>query len=162
MRLVAEIFYHGDRAWHGVAGLRRTDFHAPGTDAKFCPPAIAEQTLQLVVERQREIGPRNDEMCPGAQCHLKDIHRRFTEKAGHKLICWMVEHLQRAIELLQFPVIEDSDPICQRHGFQLIVGDDDSRESLFRVQAFDFRPHLNTETSIEMAKWLIQEEHRWS
>src|SRR6185295_9708098 len=141
MRLVAKVLHHGDRARYAVGGLRRTDFHAPGTDAKFCTLAIPEPTLQLVVERQSEIGPRNDEMSSGAERHLKNIHWRFAEKSGHKLVCWMVEHFQRGVELLQFPVIEYRDPIRQCHGFQLIVRDDDSRESLLRVQTLDFCPH---------------------
>ncbi len=70
----------------------------------------------------------------------------------------MVEDLERGIKLLELTVIQDSYPIRQGHRFELIMGDDDSRKSLFGMKTFDFCPHPYPQRCVEVAQRLIEQK----
>ena len=71
----------------------------------------------------------------------------------------MIEDLQGGIELLELAIVEHRDAIGQRHGFELIVGDDDGRKSLLGMKALDLRAHLDAQRGIKVTQRFIQQQH---
>jgi hypothetical protein len=66
--------------------------------------------------------------------------------------------VERRPLLLYFAVVEDDDPLRQRHRLHLIVRDIDHRRFEFVVKPRDFDAHLRAKVGIEVRQRLVEQE----
>ena len=63
--------------------------------------------------------------------------------------------------LLQHATVEHGDAVCERHRFDLVVGDVDRGHPQFVVQGSDARPHLMAKLRVQVRERLVHEQHLW-
>lgn len=90
---------------------------------------------------------------------LGEVHRRRADEAGDETICRLVVTGQRRGDLLEFPLVQDGDPVGHRHRFRLIVGDVDDRRPEFAMESLEFRAHVHPEFGVQIREWLVHQEH---
>ena len=71
----------------------------------------------------------------------------------------MVKDLLGRADLLDEAVLHDHDPVAQRHGLRLVVGDVDERGVDLLPQLDDLRPHLVAQFRVQVTQRLIHQQH---
>src|SRR6266850_7311144 len=64
---------------------------------------------------------------PALQLAADEVHGRRADETGDENIGWIVVDAVRRIDLLEPPLIQNGDPMAERHGLDLIMGDIDRR-----------------------------------
>ena len=88
--------------------------------------------------------------------HGDEIHGWTANKSSHKNIVWMVKNFFGRSNLLNLPVTHDHNPICQRHGLDLIMGHIDSGGFQLLMEFLKLQAHLGSQFGIEIGKGLIK------
>ena len=70
-----------------------------------------------------------------------------------------VVEVERAVDLLQHPVVQDGDPIAHRHRLDLVVGDIDRGHAQPALQRRDLGAGLNPQLGVEVGQRLVHAEH---
>ena len=80
-------------------------------------------------------------------------------KPATKRVLRVVIELVRRADLLDDAAVHDHDPIGQRHGLDLVVGDVDGRGAHLLVHLLDLGAHLHPELGVEVRQRLVEQEH---
>src|SRR5262245_5283841 len=121
------------RAEAGKARLRQLDGHAVGVEAEF-------------------VGLGGDR-------HIDEVHGRRADETGNEAIVRLPKQAERAANLLHQPVLHDDDPIPERHGFDLIVGDEQRGGRHALAQFLQLQAHLGSQLGVKVGKGFIEQEH---
>ena len=62
--------------------------------------------------------------------------------------------------LLQLAIAHDSDPICHRQSFRLVVGDVDRRGIEVAQEVLQLGPHFRTKARVDVRDWLVHDQNR--
>src|SRR5215212_6804990 len=87
------------------------------------------------------------------------VHRGLTDEIRDEEVGRMLVDCFRGTQLLQLAIAHDSDPICHRQGFRLIVGDVDRRGFEVAQEVLQLGPHFRTEARIDMRDRLIHDQN---
>ena len=79
---------------------------------------------------------------------------------GDEQIGRIVEHLVGGAELLNDARIHHREPVGQRQRLDLIVSDDDRGVTEFALQHLQFATHPLPRRRVEVAEWLVEQQHR--
>src|ERR1700756_1291619 len=97
---VSQILDDRDHTRDRSVGLGLAHSNTPWTDAELQFFSRTDQLLYRRRDWENKVGIRNDEAARIWHHGPEDIHGRLAQKTSHEFICWMIEHLQRCIELL--------------------------------------------------------------
>ncbi len=84
------------------------------------------------------------------QFAINEIHGRGTDEAGDKPVGRSAINIFRCISLLDRPFVQYHNLGCQRHGFDLIVGDIDNGPAKPFMKTFQFNTHIGTQFGIKV------------
>jgi hypothetical protein len=87
------------------------------------------------------------------------IHGRRADEAGDELVGGLIVQLERLPHLLHHAVLHDDDPVAQRHGLDLIVGDVNGGGAETQMQFLQLDAHLHPQLGIEVRQRLVEQEH---
>ena len=87
----------------------------------------------------------------------QDVHHRAADELRDEQVGGMLIDLGRRADLLQHAVIHDGDPVGQRHGLDLVVGDVDGGRVVLEVQPLQLGAHLLAQLGIERADRLVHQ-----
>ncbi len=109
-------------------------------------------------------GRRGNDKTPAAQrcVHpgaIADIHRRATDEGGNEPRGRPVIDLVRSADLLEASTIEYGDPITNRHGFGLVMGDEQRGRPQATQQGHDLHPKLNPQLRIKPRHGFIEQDN---
>ena len=113
----------------------------------------------LAVFRQRD-GQRLFHIALGINLAVLNDHvgeGGLTEELMHKAVCRAVVKLRRRADLHNVAHIHDHHAVGQRHGFGLIVRDEDDREVELLLQLLDLKAHGFAQLRVEVGKRLVQQ-----
>ncbi len=80
-----------------------------------------------------------------------EVHRRGADEAGDEHVHRLLVELAWAGDLLQLALAQQGDPVAERHGLGLVVGDVDGGDAQAALQAQDLGAHLATQLGVEVA-----------
>ena len=113
---------------------------------------ILEQTLFLVLAQlDLQSADLHEVLAALArELRVKEVHNGHADEARHEQVRRMVEHVLRRADLLDVAVLHDDDPVAQRHGLRLVVGDVHERGVDPLAQLDDLRAHLVTQLGVQV------------
>ena len=88
----------------------------------------------------------------------EEVHRRRPDETRDEQVHRLLVQFTRGGALLQHPSFQHRDPVPQRHGLGLVVGDVDGGDAQPALQPGDLRSHLATQLGVEVAQRLVEEE----
>src|SRR6266436_4044553 len=107
------------------------------------------QTGVLGHQRSVRLGHRNG----------GEIHGRGADEAGDELVGRLIVQLERLPHLLHHAVLHDDDPVTQRHGLDLVVGNVNGGGTETQMQLLELNAHLHPQLGIEVRQRLVEQEH---
>jgi len=94
----------------------------------------------------------------GFQPAGNEVHRWRADEAGDEPGARRVVQVVRRADLLDDAVVHDHNPVGQRHGLDLVVGNVDRRHWHFLVHPLDLSAHLHAQLRVEVRQRLVEEE----
>ena len=86
---------------------------------------------------------------------VHDAHEVGDEQVGRALV-----DVARAAVLLQHALVEDRDPVGQRHRLRLVVGDVDEGDAGAPLQALELAAHPLAQLGVEIRERLVEQQDR--
>ncbi|MNT26223.1 hypothetical protein D3C72_1617830 [compost metagenome] len=90
----------------------------------------------------------------------EQVHGRRADEGRHEGAGRAMIDIQRMADLLDIALVHHHQPVGQRHGFHLIMGDEDRCGGETLVQLADFRAHGHTQLGVEVGERLVEQKHR--
>jgi hypothetical protein len=117
---------------------------------------------ERAVARQA-VGRGEDEAAGAAEgtfghLHLDQVHRRRADERGAEQARGPVVDLERGADLLHPSLVQDRDPVPERHRLDLVVGDVDHRGPELGLQVLDLGAHVRTQLRVEVRQRLVHQE----
>jgi len=133
------------------------------TDAEHDLHRLDALVLQCLLHLLRQIDERVFEMhdifaARHGEFRIEEVHLRRADESCDEEVRRMVEHILRRADLLDEAVLHNDDPIAQRHGFRLIVGNVNERGVDLLAEFDELSAHLVTEFCVEVRQRLVHEE----
>ena len=85
---------------------------------------------------------RDEGPVPLLERGLDEVHRRRADEAGDEEVGGRVVERLRLVDLLQMAATQHANPVAERHGLALIMGDVDRRDAEVALDPRDLRAHL--------------------
>ena len=126
-----------------ASGMRRRARRSAAAAARCAMPSA---------ERREAVGR-------GRHGHVDEVHGRRADEARHEAVERAPVELERAADLLHQAVLHDDDAVAQRHGLDLVVGDEDRRGRHAQAQLLDLEAHLRAQLGVEVGQRLVEQEH---
>ena len=122
---------------------------------------MAAQALRrLVRQLEAQAGVLGDQRSIRlSHCNGGEIHRRGADEAGNELVGRLIVQLERLSHLLHHAVLHDDDPVAQRHGLDLIVGNINGGGAETQMQFLELNAHLHPQLGIKIRQRLVEQEH---
>lgn len=89
---------------------------------------------------------------------LEEVHRRGTDKPGHKEVGRMLVQSEGRGDLLDGAILHDRDAVAEGQGFDLVMSDVDHRRAETGLEPGDFGAHLEAAGGVEIGEGLVEEE----
>ena len=86
---------------------------------------------------------------------------RRADELCDKLVGRFVVQRQRRTDLLNLAVSQHHDPVCQRHGFHLVVRHVHRSGTQVTVQLGNFNTGLPTQCGVQIGERLVKQKHLW-
>ena len=117
--------------------------------------AVLDHVAPLIAQRNADEG----ELDPvAADAGRHEVHRRRPDEPRDEQVDGLVVELTRAGDLLQHALLQHRNPIAERHGLGLVVGDVDGGDPESALQPEDLGPHLTAQLGVEVAQRLVEQE----
>jgi hypothetical protein len=82
---------------------------------------------------------------------VDEVHGRRADEAGDEEVGGTIVDGLRRVELLDGAAVHDGDPVGERHGLDLVMGDIDRRHAKLVLEMLDLRPHGHAELGVKVS-----------
>src|SRR5438105_3793619 len=95
------------------------------------------------------------------QAAMNDVHGRRTDKLCYEQTGGIIVDLGWRCQLLKSALLENRDPVGERHGFDLVVRDVNGRDAERLLHMLELGAHMASELGIEVGQWFVHEKDGW-
>jgi hypothetical protein len=95
----------------------------------------------------------------GTRRLFQQVHRRRAHETGDEGGGGFRIHLLGRAELFHAARVHHDHALRQRHGFHLVVGDEQRGDAQFPVQLLDLQPGLGAQLGVQVGQGLVEQEH---
>src|ERR1700684_4156702 len=161
---IAEISQFPDHALdliEAVAGdrlLAQADFLRPQRHPYSLPAAEAPHFIDDQIASG--LGAAHDEVSGFGAAHRPFEQIGRSDEIGDESILRKLIDFGRGTDLHDLAAIHDRDPRRQRHGFVLIVSDEDEGDAALGLDVHELELRLLAQFLVEGAQWLAEQQHR--